>query len=245
MRDDLLPAQASVNWAISQFEILDDRIKTWRESRPYVAFTYKDPETGNESWRVKEQEPLPLIVNAEVGAIINSLRSSLDILVNALAERHGDIDPKDVRFPFSDTPDAFFVGKHSGRKAVKRLSAADQAAIEKLQPYHGGHLNNLLWTLHNMDIVRKHRRLVKAESWTPGVSVYRAGHRPDIDAMMGRQPPPEGYILARNPVDPNYNVEVRIAVTLPEAGPLSRETIIEALREFANASQTVINLFDT
>jgi hypothetical protein len=244
MRDDLLPAQAVVKWAVSQFEILHARIKTWRESRPYIAFTYKDPETGNESWRVKEHEPLPLIVNAEVGAIVNSLRSSLDVLVNVLAERKGHVDPKDVRFPFSKSADAFSKGKHPGREAIKRISAADQATIEKLQPYHGGYLNNLLWTLHNMDIVRKHRRLVKAESWTPGVSVYRAGHRPDIDPKMGRQPPPEGYILARNPVDPNYSVEVRIAVTLPEAGPLSRETIIEALREFANASQTVINMFD-
>jgi hypothetical protein len=95
-----------------------------------------------------------------------------------------------------------------------------------------------------MDNVRKHRRLVKAESRTPGVSIYRFGHRPDIDAIMGRQPPPEGYVLARNPVDPNYQVEVRITVTLPEAGPLSREPIVEALREFANAAQTVINIFN-
>ena len=88
MQPDLAGAYAAVDWAISQIEVLDQRINQWIESRPYNAVTEPDGDTPYNIIKARFQgNPLPLVVNAEAGAIINMIRSSLDILAVTLAEK--------------------------------------------------------------------------------------------------------------------------------------------------------------
>jgi hypothetical protein len=165
MRDDLLDAQASVDWAVAQFEHLGRRLEAWRYEHPYSIFEEPDPEMGKKIIRLSNIKMPPRIINAEVGAIINSIRSSLDVLVNTLARRNisargdGHTCVKDARFPISSSRADFFEGKHAGRKKIKRLSDVDRAIIESLEPWHGGY-NDTLIILHELDIARKHHRLI-------------------------------------------------------------------------------------
>jgi hypothetical protein len=212
MRDDLLEPLACVDW------------------------------TGDETWQVSECEPFPLLIQAEAGAIINSLRSALDVLANKLAERNGHLGKKDVYFPVCGSSSDF---EGRGRKKIKRLSAADQIIIESLQPYHGGDNCLLLFALHNMDNARKHRSLIKAASSAAGFGVYRFGLRPDIDKLMRSRPLDKGYVLARGVADPDCQIQVRIEITLREAGVLTDKEAIGALRELARLVDSIIWLFDT
>src|SRR5262245_54788154 len=125
MRDDLLDAQAAVDWAIAQLDILSERIARWIDGRPYTVTGDKDPQSGEDVWDIREADPIPRLINAEAGAIINSIRSSLDLLANKLAERNGHIGKKDVYFPICLVPAEF---QSRGRKKIKRLSATDQMA---------------------------------------------------------------------------------------------------------------------
>ena len=123
MRDDLLDALSCIEWADSQLDIFNERVEAWKKSRPYDVVAKADPDTGHEHWQVPLCEPLPRVIPAEAGFIINALRSSLDLLANALAERNGHIGKKDVYFPVCETRAAFNNGgNRSGRKKIERLS---------------------------------------------------------------------------------------------------------------------------
>ena len=63
------------------------------------------------------------------------------------------------RFPISASEDTYLHGPNAGRKAIKLLSKADQQTVRDLKPWKGG--NGLLYALHQLDITRKHRRLVE------------------------------------------------------------------------------------
>jgi hypothetical protein len=56
----------------------------------------------NWSFLLGMRRPFPLLTNAEAGVIINSLRSSLDILAVALAEQNGHVASEDVYFPIAN-----------------------------------------------------------------------------------------------------------------------------------------------
>lgn len=102
MRDDLLDAQAAICWAKSQIPKAQERWLEWQRSQPYAFTQEHDPQTGEELVIALEEKPLPLIANAEVGAIINSCRSSLDLLAAALALRNGPKPESNTYFPITE-----------------------------------------------------------------------------------------------------------------------------------------------
>ncbi|MFZ0694949.1 MAG: hypothetical protein WAN51_12530, partial [Alphaproteobacteria bacterium] len=177
MRGDLLDAYAAIDWAVSDLPILESKINGWLNDSPYTLFGDLESQPGKKILRLRNVKAIPAIINAEAGVIIHSIRSSLDILAVALAERNGATDPKDVYFPVSASHAAFLdTGRGGGMKKIKRLSVADCAVIENLKPYKGG--NNYLFALHDVDVTRKHRRLV---------SVFRAPSAILVSYEAGRQ----------------------------------------------------------
>jgi hypothetical protein len=99
MRDDLLDAQSCIDWAEAQMKNLQARLISWREDAPYGWTEDFDPKAGDKIIRLSNVKFPPAIINAEVGFIIHAMRSSLDVLVNTLAERNGHVAPKDAYFP--------------------------------------------------------------------------------------------------------------------------------------------------
>ena len=86
MRDDLLDAQAAVDWAVAQIPRLQSAFLEWQRGYPYRIVQEKDPEGGNDLAVAYQKTPLPRELSPWVGAIINSVRSSLDLLAAALQE---------------------------------------------------------------------------------------------------------------------------------------------------------------
>jgi hypothetical protein len=165
MRDDLRDAQTAVDWAVEQMPKLQRRITDWADS--YA--TRMAVENGKKAYYVTAN-PVPAIINAETGSVINSIRSSLDLLASALATRSGHPGSRQVYFPICKSLADFQNTKSGGKAKIKHLSAADQAVIESLRPYKGG--DDLLFALHELDIMRKHRRLVGVQHFPRGVGVY-------------------------------------------------------------------------
>ena len=157
MRDDLLHAQASVDWAVAQLPGLQARIDSWLPNNFEIVVREAPPPATNDVIVALLKQALPLSFNVEAGAYINAIRSGLDILATTLAYRYRIPKSKDAYFPVAKCRDAF-----KAAKFVKRLPSAARVIIEKLQPYHEG--NDLLGSLHHLDIVRKHRRLLGVEA---------------------------------------------------------------------------------
>jgi hypothetical protein len=241
MRDDLLDACAVIEWAESQLDSLRGRLKRWFEEAPYAATTEENPQTGNKILQVNPSEPLPRLINAEAGAIINSIRTGLDLLATALAQRHCQRLIKDAYFPICETEDEW---KGRGHKRIKRLSATDQATVKDFQPCYGG--NKLLIALNRLDNIRKHQRLLVFTEIAAGVGFYRLGSLPaELDAIYRAQPPDDGYMLARSVSDPNHKVQVRVEISFREIASLAGRPIELVIRDFIELTRQIIDRFDS
>jgi hypothetical protein len=98
MRDDLLDAQAAVDWAAPQIPLLQQGFLDWQRRNPYRVVQERDTDTGQDV-AVTYDQPFPLTFNAWAGSIINSLRSGLDLLAASLAARNSVKPSHKTHFP--------------------------------------------------------------------------------------------------------------------------------------------------
>jgi hypothetical protein len=172
MRADLLDAQAALDWANTQIPLLQQGFIEWQRANPYPVVEEPHPD-GTSNAAVVYDQPFPLTFNAWVGAIINSLRSSLDLIAAALAVRNGHKPNADTHFPiFRCVLD--FIDPLTGIESKKWLSDRERAAIKSFKPYGGG--DAALWPLHHLDVMRKHQRLVVARPNVDGYLMVGARH---------------------------------------------------------------------
>jgi hypothetical protein len=240
MRDDLLDAQASVDWAEAHLDRFRERVKRWFEEAPYVASAEENPQTGAKLLQVNPSAPLPRLINADIGAIINSIRTSLDLLATAIAQRHCKRLIKDAYFPICETAEEW---DGRGHKRIKRLSATDQATIKNLQPCYGG--DNLLLALNRLDNTRKHQRLLAFREVPVGVSAYRYGSLlADFDAIYRSQAPDDGYMLAHSTPDLDHKVQVRVEISFNEIAGLLGCPVEAVVSRFIELARKIIGLFD-
>ena len=239
MRADLLHAQASVDWAVSQLPSFQQRMDAWIDLNFEV--TLRQFETQPPLFRIVgvERNPIPLSFNVEVGAYINALRSALDLLATALAERYCIPNPDRVYFPIARSASDFATGNYKGNKFVERLPAAERAIVESLQPYVGG--NNLLCTLHELDTLRKHRRLLSTEVVPRsylfdirGVIGAPGSHKTEHYAVMA-------YIRS---IAPEREVQLTPYIEIKEA-VTGGKPAVPALNEFASLATSIVTLFDS
>jgi hypothetical protein len=156
LRDDLLDAQAALNWAETEIPRLQNALLQWTKD-PYRVVKEPDPDYGGYAIVACERVPFPLIFNAWTGAIINSLRSVLDLVAASLASRNGVKPSHCTHFPiFRSLHD--MIDPIDGLESKKWLSKNERSTIEALRPYKGG--DDTIWPLHRLDILRKHERLI-------------------------------------------------------------------------------------
>lgn len=244
MRDDLLDAHAAIDWAVAQIPIFSDRIKIWGgDNQPTTWTDDTHPETGKKFIKLRCIKPLPLFFNAEVGAIINSLRSSLDLLAHALATRNGKGAMHHRHFPiYNSIYD--FIDPVKGLEPIKWLSDDEKRIIKSLKPYAGG--NDRLFTLHHLDILRKHIRLLGVRITPTNISVHpqtwvQGWSMPSIWGGFK-----EDTIIASVPINAtkcDFNITFDItfderAVTTPG------KSVVELLNDFASLATEIVNLFN-
>lgn len=244
MRDDLLDAQASVDWAVSQIPILQTRFISWQRDHPYSVVSEPDPDTGEKLIVARESAAFDLTFNAEAGAIINAIRSSLDMLAAALAQRNGVKPTSKTHFPIY-TLASDFLDPIKGIKNKKWLSKAEIAAIKTFRPYKGG--DDVLYSLHQLDILRKHERLLTVKPIVTHIVLSFWG--PELND--GWQRLQDKTILLRLPADhpflpTNCNTQVAAGITFNEiAAGLVKVDVFRALRAFAKKASDIIKAFDS
>jgi hypothetical protein len=99
MRDDLLDARTCIDWAVSQIQVLQNRLISWNSKRPYFVLPEVDADTGEHLIMAYSMGPLDPIIPVEAGIIINAIRSALDLLAASLACRNGNNPNADTHFP--------------------------------------------------------------------------------------------------------------------------------------------------
>jgi hypothetical protein len=248
MRDDLLHALASVDWAVSNLPAFKARIDAWLNGNVHLVLREQPADVANDVLVAEEKAPLPLEFQVEAGAYINAVRSSLDILAATLAQRHCQTLIDKAYFPVAFSEQHWIGRNFKGKELIKSLPAKETRIIEALKPYNGG--NELLSALHNLDIVRKHVRLLTSEirpqhmmisGWgeiTKNFTFIAGGFLKsgagDTETIIG--------LLAKGVEKPK--IKLTMQVSLSETLYLPRREVVTAIRQFANLARGIIRDFD-
>jgi hypothetical protein len=135
---------------------------------------------------------------------------------------------------------------HHGLESKKWLSASERATIKSLDPYQGG--DPAIWPLHQLDILRKHKRLITV---SPGLSdawmvrfagvqgVRRTSVHFDQETAIFRIPTGSGF----RPTPGNSNVTAEISFTETATMGSVREPVFPTLRKFTKRVREILRLF--
>jgi hypothetical protein len=243
MRADLLEAQASVDWVWVQIPTLVQRLEAWLQANVTIEIRDVPPPATHNPIVALEKEMLPIAFSVEVGAYINTLRSSLDILAMALVRRHNlPIKEDRVYFPIADSEGALL--NRGGAPLLQQLPDDDRRKLLSLKPYRDG--NPALWSLHRLDIVRKHRRLLDVQIRPVHLSMQGALQPDDFEPLHG-EPFQVGFEtvigLIRKGV-PRPSMQSRFYVAINEPSTIRRRPVSAALACLADAASVAIKLFD-
>jgi hypothetical protein len=138
----------NVNQMISAFLIQDPFRMEWQE----------DAIRCQKHLIVKATQKMPYEIPLIAADTIHNLRSALDHLACCLAVQNGAAKISDVYFPIGREGEEKF--KVYAKDKIKRLSESARTFIYELKPYKGG--NNMLYALHNLDVIDKHQTLPTA-----------------------------------------------------------------------------------
>lgn len=248
MRADLADAQASVDWAKAQLPSIAQRVGQWVTENVDMLRLETAAPSAHDRIVALPKAAFPLAFNVEIGACLGVLRGSLDILATAVAYRHGVRRADKANFPIARSAAAFARGHYNGHQFVEGLPEGPKAVIEALKPYKGG--NAALWALHQLDIVRKHRRLLVVEISPHLVRLRPTGPAFGLDDFTPGSP---GRLEADQETElglirkdaPDCKVEITPKILIDEADVLGRpEPAIELIHVLADCCQFVIRLFD-
>ena len=242
MRNDLLDAYAAVDWAIAQLPIIDQAIHAWFKTPPYLLIEELHPEVNQKHFKLAINRPLPGTINAGVGAVINSIRTSLDLLASALAIRNGKTPNSDRHFPIYAT-DLDFIDPLNVIKRKKWLSAVELQIIESLKPYRGG--DDLLFALHQLDILRKHERLISVHLIPTSFKVTPEIHTGALHLPLVWPGFKDGAVIAWSRIDaPDCEPDITADIALNETDLLQGYPLIATLRQLAGHAHRIIELFE-
>jgi hypothetical protein len=158
--------------------------KAFRKRQPFSYVLETNVETGERSTLVERHEPTIGYIAVIVGDIIHNLRSALD---HAYWDRVGqfattDTERKSVYFPF--TEDSAILRKTVAKGLATRVSSAFVDAILSLEPHGESGGNWLLYAIHKMSNIDKHRLLIPLADFTRFSSEQLKRFVPDFPAGL-------------------------------------------------------------
>ncbi len=161
MQPDLEDALVPIQWAKAQIPVLQERLIAWQRSRPYDIVAEPDPQRPNMELLVAyRKKPLDPLIIGDVGAVINSVRTALDLAMAAVVARHGVVPDRAPAFPIHKAASNFLAAVNK-LKTEHRCSPAEVAYVEGTKAYDGGDV--VLWHIAKLDNLRKHQRLLTVE----------------------------------------------------------------------------------
>jgi hypothetical protein len=225
-------------------------------ANPYEIIRQPNLKSGKIVYVVEKATPVPLPLLAATGDVLQSLRTALDYIACALVPGCRQGLSTSTYFPIlneAPTPEQLktaFDGK------VKGIKHEALEKIASLKPYKGG--DDILWRLHALNKIDKHRLLVAA-----GCSVSRITREPlkkpinfdpediaqalsdTIIPIPGGFPLYEGQELLVDPPSPELNENMKLLgeVAINEPQVIEGRPLIVILRESYRRVVTIVGDF--
>jgi hypothetical protein len=139
------------DWAEKHIHKLNAFIRELREIKPIFTSSKTNLETGEITYYIEQVPPIPSSVPLIVGDILHSLHGALDYLACGLV----DVPTSNTKFPIAHNAETYV--SHRDR-VIPGLRKDACEELDRIRPYQGGDL--LLWELHMLNIIDKHRLLL-------------------------------------------------------------------------------------
>jgi hypothetical protein len=148
-----------------------------------------DSKTNERTYYIDRVTDIPLEILVIVGDVLHNLRSALDHLAYQLPLAPGKMRGR-TQFPIVES-----AGKYKSKEMRNGLTKFRKdvlEALDELKPYKGG--NDLLWSLHSLNIIDKHRLLLTASVTNTARSMTAAEISKLTKGYLGSypdRPPPD------------------------------------------------------
>jgi hypothetical protein len=152
---------AKLEWAERHIDHLQDAWNTFRQDA-YRVDSEDDPNTGDRTYYLTKAEPVDQDFSLIIGDAVHGLRSALDHLAYHVMSISPGVTEKMLRnvyFPIGEDPKEYA----SKRARIKEMRQDAIEEIDRIEPYEGGG-GKILWHLHSIDIIDKHKLLIAVGS---------------------------------------------------------------------------------
>src|SRR4051812_19694616 len=230
--------------AESHIHELEDVLEAYASRNPYSLLGEMNPET--EAWQVRVvmREDVPEVVPLIVGDAVHNLRSALDVLANDLLALTESNEERIASFPFWSTPK----GRAEALKRIKSIDPRLRSRIEALKPYTGmdGQGDAILYGIHHLDIIDKHRIIIAINALTT-IASYQSGD--EIEARSVDLLVKNGDIVASgvglNTFQFYKNPKGTFNVAFAEVQLFGGRLVVDTLIEMANLTHDIIADFES
>ena len=135
------------------------------ETQYYPFIGNSDSDRGNKTLEFIRTARIPAPIPFILGDAVHNIRTSLDLMVNQVQKGSGLGYTETAKLHFRNTRDEL-VG--TVNKFIKVFSPVlADFIINVIKPYRGG--NDFLYTLHDLDIMDKHRLIIPTMAMTKGI----------------------------------------------------------------------------
>jgi hypothetical protein len=141
---------------------LDERWDIFRKEAYRVEFR-NDESTGARTYYLAQALDPDIEFSTIIGDAVHNLRSSLDHLayhVMSISPGITDKDLKRTHFPIAEDVNKY---QTEQRGQIERMRQDAIKTIDDIEPYGGG-AGQILWHLHSLDIIDKHKLLIAVGS---------------------------------------------------------------------------------
>lgn len=247
--------------AKKRIEDVQTALQVFLDSRPYVIRYEDDPNLKKRHFYLASAQSVPIEIVSIVGDALHNLRSGLDYLAYQLVSTAGSTPDYKSAFPIANSATAYMTRRFREKIECMRQDAIN--AIDAVKPYKGG--NDVLWRLHELESIDKHRLLLTACSTLDACSMT-SGERAELERIFKGshpgEPVPElrGTLKGVAPFPLNVGsklltvpyseleefevVRFHFDVAFNEPGIVDHKPIVDALHEMAKVVGKIILDFD-
>lgn len=214
-------------------------IEGFSKSQPYELFEDVNP---SRCLKARFTGVMPAQIQVVIGDILYGLRSALDQLACALAINNGH-EPSKTYFPFGHTRNIF--ESSDVQKKIKRLSPEAISMIHALQPYNGG--NDLLWALHSLNLMDKHKALIVVATVRIAQGHFRIqaalGYNV-IEAPRWQSTDEEIVVLSYSGSVVNAQVQIISQVAFGDIDVVRDRFVIPTVQQLSDLTRTIVESFE-
>lgn len=236
MEPDFTSACAKLEWANNKLIELDAIIRAYSAKNPFQTTVHLDDAEPGIRWYVLDQiQEVPAAIGVEIGAIIASIRDSLDHLIVALSIGNGGKEMRQYAFAIAEDEAKF---RAASKRMLAALTDVQRAKIAILHPYAGG--NDDLYLLHQMNNSSKHRALVPLLRTPRQTNIRGNGFCRRFSLFDPDHSPYPGHAAIRLDADEGVHLELLESYL---AFAESHRDVIDQIRAFHSAAHSAICQF--